>query len=243
MSASSRHSTIQSRVANSVFRVLASAVSAPFEDKGDRSRSSRWGAPCGCSAVANASPSWAISSLTGAPFPPRARSVEGDFRRPFGTMELSDLCRDIGFHPFVLRPTCEQEPDTSLWVRTTEFRTLPVANTHVEPTDIGRRCYGPAHPLRMPYGASLSFGHDSHLWLPSDQPSRAEVRSQTDVTSQPGRCSGLSPCLLGDGFPLSGPEVRIRFASLTSNQIVHARHTRCTSNRRARRPPETADRP
>jgi hypothetical protein len=121
---------------------------------------------------------------------------------------------------------------------------MPVATTPVELTDTGRRCCMPADPLRMPYGASLSFEHGSHLRLPSDLPSRAEARSQTDATSLPGRCSGLGPCLLGDGFPLSGPQARTCLEFLDSPPIrlpmpdTHAEPP-SASSARARRQEQT----
>lgn len=99
--------------------------------------------------------------------------VWSDFRRPFGTVRPSDFCWAIDFRSLVLRPTARAEPNRSRQVRHDRLRTHPVAHTHAVLTDFGLHRWGPAHPLRTPYGTSLSLETVAHLRLPPDLRSRA----------------------------------------------------------------------
>ena len=84
--------------------------------------------------------------------------------------------------PLVLRPTGQPAAGTQQISRdkTQRFRRDHVANTPSGPTGTGHRCREPAHPPEgTPYGASLSFATTTHLWLPSDTPSRKPPQRHT----------------------------------------------------------------
>lgn len=135
-------------------------------------------------------------------------AVWAAFRTPSDTAGRSLICWVIGFPPCVVRPTAIAGPNRPPRVRSDRFRHDPVANTSAPPTDIGLRRWGPTHPVRMPYGALLSFDTVPHLWLPPDLPSRENRRKTIMFTSDSDsvlRANALAT--LGVGFPLLGPQV------------------------------------
>ena len=137
-------------------------------------------------------------------------------------MQSSDFYWGIGFRPYVLRPTATVGPSRSHWVRSTNVVAIS-SSLHLQPhTDIGLRYRELLYPLQMPYDASFSFDSATHLWLPSDPPSREQTGRYAN--QRVDRCSGQRPCLVGVGFPLVGPRDRIcAYRLFTSGVYAHLR--------------------
>ncbi len=177
----------------------------------DRSSSSLRRALFRLAAVANGSPSSLISWLTQTPFPPRATcSVWGNFRSPFGTMGFSDFCWAIGFHPFVLRPTSKLEPSRSLGVRITDIERIPSPLLQAETNRNWASLLGASSPSTQAL-RRFTLVRDAFTPMASSRPALAggPPTEHSVPLRNPDRCSGPSPCLLGGGFPLLGPQDRI----------------------------------
>ena len=158
-----------------------------------RPTSARSTFPDGLSAGSRYSSSCRTVSLTVAPFPPGALL-------PFiGTMRRSDFCRPfVGVSALFTSNYHSGCSGGGRQISPGKVHETLMQNRRLyafSPTDIGRRCWEPAHPGEYASdGASLSFDSASHLRLPSDAPSRALAPPSP----------ALRPCHFDEGFPPSG---------------------------------------
>lgn len=98
------------------------------------------------------------------------------------------------------------EPRRTPRVRFTDFVTVPSPLLPRGYERIsGGRCRRTACPPGQPYGASLSLETVTHLRLPPDLPSQAPRRLHPSAAASV--ISEQGPCLIGVGFPPSGPRV------------------------------------
>ena len=119
------------------------------------------------SAVPRCSTSCPSCGSTVVAFPPprslAAPRLGTAFRRPSGTTRPSDFCRVIVLCSSVRGTSARAGPGRSPWVRPVIF---VATSSPIHPrlgTDFGLRRWEPAHPTRMPYGASLALDPATHL--------------------------------------------------------------------------------
>ena len=98
------------------------------------------------------------------PSPPRLPSgLRQSFDCFSDTARRSLICRAIGFPSCVVRPTAFAEPCRPPRVRSNRLRGVPSPiRPHLQRIS-GFRCWGPACPMRTPYGASLCSALVAHL--------------------------------------------------------------------------------
>ncbi len=225
-SAAVKRLTTSSIVTGVTFSTLTIASGTPAFASPDRSTDARRAAPFGFSAVAIGRRSCPAVCSTGIAFPcppglDPARSA--GITPPSSSTRSSDFCRAISLRSFILGHTGLTAGTRQIsWGKTLRFRRDHVANTLLG-TDRNRASLLAASSptRRTPYGASLSFATTTHLWLPSDPPSRKPPQRQPGRTGDRPVNSGPRPCLVDVGFPLSGPQDR----TPTSDLKRHAQHT------------------
>ena len=171
----------------------------------------------GLSAVSKCSQSCRSASLTGTAIPPPKHDASSWGRLSPTFRYCAVLRLLLGHWPPSFGPRAYRSRGTqqiSLG-KTERLRTYPVANTsRHQRLLLGFVARGRLTPPSTPYGASLSLETDAHLRLPSDSPSRVTnfaLRSphiSLAVGSNDPGAPGQRPCLLGVGFPPSGPRVR-----------------------------------
>ena len=104
---------------------------------------------------------------------------------------------------FVLRPTAFADSQQMLLGKANRFHDHRGASTSASPTCIGLYRWGPAHPMQLPYGTSLSLGrsctYDFHQTCPRGPRSVWRPSARASVP----RCQALVSSVLGS--PRQGP--------------------------------------
>ena len=98
-------------------------------------------------------------------FPPRAKLLHGWDDLSIAFRYCASVLDLLGHRLSSFRSTAYRlrgTPQTSMG-KTNRLHDHPVANTSAFPTNIGLHRRGPAHPMQMPYGASLSLETVVHL--------------------------------------------------------------------------------